>query len=167
MPQQIEFNQDSGSWEYMGEQLRYIPANALIYNHVDKYAYRPINEFIAERTPYTFEDARWSNPIANMMVAAFGQRLNPFSFATAETAREMLALVTSMVAKLSGAYVVELTQNKISGIFQRTAERHIRITNTASGAFEDYSAGQIAANVINRGVEHAMNSLRYEIKLIN
>jgi hypothetical protein len=108
-------------------------------------------------TTYTFERATWTG--------LFGWHfswpwLNPFGFATRETALRMLDFVRT-VAPEKFAVTMDET-NRITGPFTRTVERQIVVSDGETE--ESFSAGWLANSIIRNGEPQAAEQFRAELR---
>lgn len=106
-------------------------------------------------TGFTFEAARWSGPFGLHLSFPW---LNPFSFATEETARKILAWALAIAPK-EITVTLDESQN-ILGPFTRTLERRLIVSD--GGKQEQFSAGMLANSIIRNGEQIAANSFMAE-----
>lgn len=118
-------------------------------------------------TGWTFEPAQWQGPFG----ANWWPWLNPFSFATADTANKILALFGPVATQTSDTAIRHATgyqaviddDGHIVGPFTRTVERLLVVSY--GDKFQNYSCGLLACNVIRRGALPAMQSWAYELRV--
>lgn len=110
---------------------------------------RPVDTDPLVKTPFTFENASWTGPLAWMpRLMPFGLSLNPFSFATAATADKILRYAQDYLTRPGDT--VEVQIEEITGPFTRTPERSLvfhRTTNGVTREFRD-SVGSVAQTII-------------------
>jgi len=107
-------------------------------------------------TGFTFEDAEWTGPFG---LHFSWPKLNPFAFATMETAETVLAIVTNRFRNSGITFTIE--SRGVTGPFTRTPERVIRATS--GNTMEEFSAGWLANSIIRNGVDAAMKSFKAEL----
>ena len=114
---------------------------------------------------YTFEVPRWTGPFG---LAIQWQFLNPLSFATAETAEKIRAMVEGWLAYIPNhghGWIVKVEEQKVVGPFTRTVERQIRVYRfEESGRFHESSAGMLANALIRNPEEQAKRSFFAEMR---
>jgi len=116
-------------------------------------------------TGFAFEVPRWTGPFGLAIQWAF---LNPLSFATAETAEKIRAMVESWLTHISSqnqGWIVKVEEQKVVGPFTRTVERQIRVYRFGeSGRFHESSAGMLANSLIRNSEEQAKRSFFAEMR---
>lgn len=110
-------------------------------------------------TGFTFEPARWTGPWGLHFNWPW---LNPISFATAETAEQVLAWARQRVRRGVITFAVDDTQ-RVVGPFTRTVERLIAASD--GNRTETFSAGWLANSIIRNGEPRAAESFAAEIAL--
>lgn len=106
-------------------------------------------------TGFTFEAARWTGPFGLHLTWPW---LNPFSFATEETAKKILAWARAFAPR--GITITLDDSQNIVGPFTRTIERRLIVSD--GGKEEQYSAGMLANSIIRNGEQYAANSFKAE-----
>jgi hypothetical protein len=109
-------------------------------------------------TGFTFERARWSGPFNLHLDWPF---LNPFDFATHESALKVLSIVRAVVPPHISCTLDETPKN--FGPFTRTVQRYIVVNQ--NNRSEQYSAGALANSIIRNGVQLAGQSFLAELRL--
>lgn len=119
---------------------------------------------LPQETRYTFERATWTGPFRMEIPWPW---LNPISFATTPTALDVYGRCVDAIAVLNRANSLHLAvmldeEPKYLGPFTRTIERQIVVLR-AGDPLENFSAGQIAGNIIRRGEAEAMKTWVAEV----
>ena len=117
---------------------------------------RPVDSDPLVKTPFTFENASWTGPLAWMpRIMPWGLNLNPLGFATKETSAKILKYAQDYLLKDGDS--VELVEDGVTGPFTRTPERslvfHRNLNHGVGGAppvwrESKHSCGLIANTII-------------------
>jgi len=132
----------------------------LLFDEQTGKAYLPVEGGEPIDTGFTFENPVWTGPFG---LHLFWPNLNPWLFATRETAAAVLAMVQERFAHEAGLHIGLDETDKIVGPFTRTLERNIVISR--GEASENFNVGLIATGIIRNGPQAAMAGLRAEMKI--
>jgi hypothetical protein len=116
-------------------------------------------------TEFTYENAKWGGPLEWLPIipSVFGRWfINPLDFATQETAHKVLLLVREIYAPRDFDIVLENTH--VTGPFNRTPERRIKLSNTWGMTIE-LNTARISLNIIRFGAKRAQALLQAEVTL--